>query len=276
MNTWMIVLLALTCVYIVLRAVAAVRAEPKSINDENPYLHSKKAYVLPENMQEYAESMPKASGRKIGLYEKAWKRVIESILSFFGLIILSPLFLVLVIWIKIDDSGPVFFTQKRVGKDKTFFTLHKFRSMQMSTPHDIPTHMLENPDQYITKVGRFLRKSSLDELPQIWDIFRGKMSVIGPRPALWNQADLVAERERYGANDVMPGLTGWAQINGRDELEIVDKARLDGEYVEMISLGMDIRCFFGTIKSVMRHEGVVEGGTGELDRKEKEEAVRKL
>ena len=190
--------------------------------------------------------------------------------GFLGLIILSPIFLILALLIVIDDPGPVFFTQKRVGKGKTFFKLHKFRSMKMSTPHDTPTHLLENPDQYITKIGKFLRKSSLDELPQIWDIFVGNMSIIGPRPALWNQDDLVAERDKYGANDVRPGLTGWAQINGRDELEIPVKAKLDGEYVEKMSFGFDCKCFFGTITSVLKSDGVVEGGTGELKKQEEE------
>lgn len=202
------------------------------------------------------------------MYSKFFKRVIDIILSFLGLIILFPVFLIISILIVIDDPGPVFFTQKRVGLNKTFFKLHKFRSMKMSTPHDTPTHLLENPDQYITKIGKFLRKSSLDELPQIWDIFVGNMSVIGPRPALWNQDDLVAERDKYGANGVRPGLTGWAQINGRDELGIPIKARLDGEYVERISFAFDCKCFLGTIFSVLKHDGVVEGGTGELHKQE--------
>ena len=202
--------------------------------------------------------------RKKGIYEKWIKRFLDQFISFFGLVILSPLFLILFIWIKVDDPGPIFFTQNRVGRDKTFFCLHKFRSMKMSTPHDVPTHELKNPEQYITKAGRFLRKSSLDELPQIWDIFRGKMSIIGPRPALWNQADLVAEREKYNANDVMPGLTGWAQINGRDELEIPVKAKLDGDYVKKISFVFDVKCFIGTVFSVVKSDGVVEGGTGTL------------
>lgn len=207
------------------------------------------------------------------MYEKYLKRCIDLIVSFCGLICLSWLFLIIIIIIIIDDPGPVFFTQKRVGKGKTYFQLHKFRSMKTSTPHDIPTHLLSNPDQYITRVGKFLRKSSLDELPQIWDIFIGKMSIIGPRPALWNQEDLIQERERYGANDVRPGLTGWAQINGRDELEIDEKAKLDGEYVKALKSGnwnafkMDVRCFFGTLPSILKSDGVVEGGTGK--RKEK-------
>ena len=207
------------------------------------------------------------------MYEKFFKRLIDVILSFLALIVLSWLYLVLIVAIKIDDPGPAFFTQKRVGIHKSYFKLHKFRSMKMSTPHDIPTHQLENPEQYITKVGKFLRKSSFDELPQIWDIFVGKMSIIGPRPALWNQDDLVAERDKYGANDVKPGLTGWAQINGRDELEIPVKAKLDGEYTEKLkkggfkAFGFDMRCFFGSIFSVMKSDGVVEGGTGELKKK---------
>ena len=166
------------------------------------------------------------------MYGRIIKRIIDIVLSLLGLLILSWLFLLIAIAIKVDDPGPVMFTQKRVGRGKTFFKLHKFRTMKMSTPHDVPTHMLKDPESYITRVGGFLRKSSLDELPQIWDIFIGKMSIIGPRPALWNQDDLVAERDKYGANDVLPGLTGWAQINGRDELEIPVKAGYDGEYVD--------------------------------------------
>lgn len=202
------------------------------------------------------------------MYSKFLKRVIDIVLSFCGLIVLLPVFALISLLIVIDDPGPVLFTQKRVGLNKTFFKLHKFRSMKMSTPHDMPTHLLENPDQYITNIGKFLRKSSLDELPQIWDIFVGNMSIIGPRPALWNQDDLVAERDKYGANDVRPGLTGWAQINGRDELEIPVKAKFDGEYVENISFAFDCKCFFGTIFSVLKHDGVVEGGTGELHKQE--------
>lgn len=207
------------------------------------------------------------------MYKHFFKRVIDITLSFMGLVLLSPLFIVLIIAIKVTDPGPAFFTQKRVGKGKSFFPLHKFRSMKMSTPRDTPTHLLENPEQYITSVGKFLRKSSLDELPQIWDILIGNMSIIGPRPALWNQDDLVAERDKYGANDVKPGLTGWAQINGRDELEIPVKAKLDGDYVARLNAGswsgfaMDVKCFFGTLVSVAKSDGVVEGGTGELNKK---------
>ena len=175
---------------------------------------------------------------------------------------MSPVFLILIIAIKLDSQGPVFFKQKRVGIHKSHFNILKFRTMRIDTPKDTPTHLLENPDQWITKVGKFLRKTSLDELPQIINIFLGDMSVVGPRPALWNQYDLIAERDKYGANDVPVGLTGWAQINGRDELEIDVKAKLDGDYARNIGLKMDLRCFFGTIFSVLRGEGVVEGGTG--------------
>ena len=178
--------------------------------------------------------------------------------------------LLIALAVVIDDPGPVLFRQKRVGIHKTHFSIMKFRTMKMDTPKDTPTHLLENPEQYITKVGKFLRKSSLDELPQIFQIFTGKMSIIGPRPALWNQFDLIAERDKYGANDVRPGLTGWAQINGRDELPIEVKARFDGEYVEKLSFLFDCKCFFGTIVSVLKHDGVVEGGTGQLEKEKKE------
>lgn len=204
------------------------------------------------------------------MYENVLKRAIDIAASFCGMLLLSWIYVLIAAAVFFDDPGPVFFSQKRVGKGKAFFSMHKFRSMKMSTPHDTPTHLLENPEQYITRVGRFLRKSSLDELPQIWDIFVGNMSIIGPRPALWNQEDLIEERDKYGANDVRPGLTGWAQINGRDELEIAEKARLDGEYVKVLKRGgidaflLDAKCFFRTFASVARHEGIVEGGTGAL------------
>ena len=198
------------------------------------------------------------------MYRTFFKRLLDIILSGCAIVILSPLLLIIAVAIKIDDPGPVLFRQKRVGIHKTHFSIMKFRTMKMDTPKDTPTHLLENPEQYITKVGKFLRKSSLDELPQIFQIFTGKMSIIGPRPALWNQFDLIAERDKYGANDVRPGLTGWAQINGRDELPIDVKARLDGEYVEKLSFFFDCKCFWMTISSVLKHEGVVEGGTGTI------------
>ena len=193
------------------------------------------------------------------------KRIIDIFLSLIGLIILSPLFLILIIAIKLDSKGPVLFKQKRIGIYKTHFNILKFRTMRIDTPKDIPTHQLENPQQYITKMGKFLRKTSLDELPQIWNIFVGQMSIIGPRPALWNQYDLIAERDKYAANNVTPGLTGWAQINGRDELPIEVKAKLDGEYVQKISFFMDVKCFFKTIVSVVKSDGIVEGGTGKKE-----------
>ena len=208
------------------------------------------------------------------MYKKAVKRIIDFILSLCGLIILSPVFIILCIWIKLDSKGPILFKQKRVGINKTHFNIYKFRTMYIDTPKDMPTHMLENPDQYITKVGHFLRKTSLDELPQLFNILVGDMAVIGPRPALWNQFDLIEERDKYGANDVRPGLTGWAQIHGRDELEIDVKAKLDGYYVQHMSFWMDVKCFFGTIASVIRSEGVVEGGTGTIQAKEKQDGKK--
>lgn len=210
------------------------------------------------------------TAHKPSFYEKFVKRLIDIILSFFALVLLSPVFLIISLWIYIDDPGSVLFTQKRIGKNKQYFKLHKFRSMKMSTPHDVPTHQLRSPEQYITKAGYFIRSHSLDELPQIWDIFIGNMSVIGPRPGLWNQDLLTAYRDEYGANDIKPGLTGWAQINGRDELEIPVKAKLDGEYREKENLSFDIRCFIGTVFSVAKGDGVVEGGTGEMKTQEKE------
>lgn len=202
-----------------------------------------------------------------GIYEKVFKRAIDVVLSFLGLVMLSPIFLFLSLWIVLDDPGTVFFTQKRVGRNKRYFKLHKFRSMKTSTPHNVPTHMLENPERYITKSGKFIRAHSLDELPQIWDIFIGNMSIVGPRPALWNQDLLTAERDKYGANDVRPGLTGWAQINGRDELEIPEKAKLDGEYVQKLGLKMDLKCFFGTLGVFGGDKTVVEGGTGKIHKR---------
>ena len=237
---------------------------------QNPFVGKKVVFVEDENDPENADGVKghlEAVGDseyKPGIYDKYIKRVIDIILSFGGLVILSPVFACIALAIVIDDPGPVLFTQKRLGQNKQYFKLHKFRSMKMCTPHDTPTHMLENPEQYITKVGKFLRAHSLDELPQIWDIFVGNMSVIGPRPGLWNQDVLTAERDKYGANDVKPGLTGWAQINGRDELEISEKAKLDGEYVEKIGFWMDIKCFLRSLGVFAHDDSVVEGGTGEM------------
>ncbi|MDE6606322.1 MAG: sugar transferase [Lachnospiraceae bacterium] len=202
------------------------------------------------------------------MYRKI-KRVLDTVISFLGLVILSWVFLILIIAIKADSKGPILFKQKRVGIHKSHFYIYKFRTMRIDTPKDVPTHLLENPEQYITKIGRFLRKTSLDELPQIINILKGDMAIVGPRPALWNQFDLIAERDKYGANDILPGLTGWAQINGRDELEIEEKAKLDGEYVKRMGLSFDFKCIVRTFTSVWKHEGVVEGGTGTLHEKEK-------
>ncbi len=198
------------------------------------------------------------------MYKRFFKRLIDIVLSFIGIVVLSPVWLALVIAVKTDSRGPILFRQRRVGIHKSTFMMLKFRTMRTDTPPDLPTHMLSDPDQWITKTGRFLRKTSLDELPQMFNIFFGTMSIIGPRPALWNQDDLVAERDRYGANDIRPGLTGWAQINGRDELEIAFKARLDGEYVQRMSFLFDAKCFVGTVFSVLRRDGVVEGGAGHM------------
>ena len=203
------------------------------------------------------------------MYKRFGKRALDLLLSGLGLIVLSPLFLIISIAIKAEDPGPVFFRQKRVGIHKTYFNIVKFRSMRQDTPHDMPTHLLNDPQRWITKTGSFLRKTSLDELPQIAQIFTGKMSIIGPRPALWNQYDLIAQRDQYGANDVIPGLTGWAQVNGRDELEIEEKARLDGEYAQNISFGMDMKIFWMTVKNVLRGSGVVEGGPKEMKKESK-------
>ena len=287
------ILVALVALFLALKAVAFFRREEreeKDIYDSNPYLHPELAEkLLSQEMAVYVNmhqslnknskhsrpsSIPSKKGNKErnrgrnkrrNIYEALLKPTLDNILSFLGLLLLSPVFIIVIIAIKVDDPGPVFFTQCRITRDKKFFRLHKFRSMKMSTPHDMPTHMLQNPEQYITRVGRFLRRSSLDELPQIWDIFRGKMSVVGPRPALWNQADLIAERDRWGANDIRPGLTGLAQISGRDQLEIKDKAELDGIYTQQLKensisgLIVDVKCFFGTFLPVLRSEGIVEG-----------------
>ena len=217
------------------------------------------------------------------MYKHVVKRLLDLILSSIAIIVLAIPMLIVALAIKIDDPGPVFFKQKRVGEKKngeiTYFMMWKFRSMKMSTPHDVPTHLLENPEQYITRVGKFIRKTSLDELPQIYQVFTAQLSVVGPRPALWNQEDLIEEREKYGANDVKPGITGWAQINGRDELDIPVKAKLDGEYTAALNAGkfkgfvMDMKCFFGTVLSVLRSDGVVEGGTGELKKREEKETA---
>ena len=271
---------ALTAASFAVMGIVAKKKKAGSVYDDKPEeknpLEGKKVRFVEDEAD--AENADGAKGHleavgdaeyKGSLYDKYGKRALDVFLSGMGLIILSPVFLGISVAIKVDDPGPVVFTQKRVGKNKQYFKLHKFRSMKMSTPHDVPTHMLENPDSYITKVGKFLRRHSLDELPQIWDIFIGNMSVIGPRPALWNQDVLTAERDKYGANDIKPGLTGWAQINGRDELEIPDKAKLDGEYVKNEGPAMDLKCFLGSVGVLGGDKSVVEGGTGEIHKENK-------
>lgn len=258
-------------------SVVSKKKKPDTVYDnepeqKNPLEGKKVIFVENEEEKENADGVKGHleavgdSDHKAGIYEKYVKRGIDIALSFGGLVVLSPVFAAVALAIKIEDPGPVLFTQKRVGQNKQYFKLHKFRSMKMCTPHDVPTHMLDNPDQYITKVGKFIRAHSLDELPQIWDIFVGNMSVIGPRPGLWNQDLLTAERDKYGANDVKPGLTGWAQINGRDELEIPDKAKLDGEYVQKIGPAMDAKVFLGSLHVFGKDDSVVEGGTGEMSK----------
>ena len=204
------------------------------------------------------------------LYRKTVKRTLDIILSTFALIVLVIPMLIIALAVKFSSQGNVLFWQKRVGIDKNTFMMPKFRSMYTETPAEMPTHMLNDPERWITPIGKFLRKSSLDELPQLLCILTGKMSIVGPRPALWNQDDLISEREKYGANDIRPGLTGWAQVNGRDELPITEKARLDGEYVQKMSFLFDIKCVLMTAVKVIRHDGVVEGGTGSITEKETE------
>ncbi len=278
---WFLIVLSAS---FVLLAVTAVIKQPGSVyrnlpSEQNPM--EGKRVRFEENSEE-KENADGVRGHLVcegdadfrrSVYDRIWKRIFDILLSFLALVILSLVFLVLSAAIVIDDPGPVLFAQKRTGQNKRYFKLHKFRSMKMSTPHDRPTHMLENPEQYITRVGRFIRAHSLDELPQIWDIFIGNMSVIGPRPGLWNQDLLTAERDKYGANDIRPGLTGWAQINGRDELEIPVKAKLDGVYTGELKKGglaalkMDIRCFLGSVDVFGGDKSVVEGGTGEIHRR---------
>ena len=279
MNTYIV--LVLVAVFAVMSVIAIVK-KPGSVYkgtpaEQNPMEGKKVVFISSEEDEFNADGVRGhlkvigESGSHTNFYDRVVKRVIDVILSFCGLVILSPVFLVLSLWIVMDDPGPVLFTQKRIGRDKQYFRLHKFRSMRMATPHDVPTHQLTNPEQWITRSGRFIRAHSLDELPQIWDIFIGNMSVIGPRPALWNQDLLTACRDEYGANDIKPGLTGWAQINGRDELEIPVKAKLDGEYREKENFFFDCRCFFGTVFSAARGDGVVEGGTGGIKKDNKQD-----
>ena len=208
------------------------------------------------------------------MYNNFFKRVLDIVLSFIGIVFAAIPMLIVAVIIKLDSPGPVFFRQKRVGKNKKYFTIIKFRSMPITAPHDMPTHQLENPESMLSGFQRFERRMSIDELPQLFNILIGDMSIIGPRPALWNQEDLIAERDKYGANGVRPGLTGLAQISGRDEIAIPVKARLDGEYIEKMSFGFDCKCFFETVVAVLKHEGVVEGGTGELEREKEKIAIK--
>lgn len=269
LKKWMI----LPAAYAVLETIAIIKkgdsVYDNSPEDKNPLQGQMVKFIEDENEPENADGV---KGRLIpigksnpdkSIYDKYVKRGIDKTLSFAGLVVLAPVYACISLAIVIDDPGPILFTQKRVGKDKEYFKLHKFRSMKMSTPHDVPTHMLENPEQYITRVGKILRKLSLDELPQIWDIFIGNMAVIGPRPALWNQDLLTSERDKHCANNIRPGLTGWAQINGRDELKIDYKARLDGEYYAAESFAFDVKCFVNTIAKVINSEGVVEGSSNQ-------------
>ena len=279
MNPWLAVVLFFVGVFLLLYIVAMIKRPGSRYKDkpeeQNPMQGKMVIFVENEKEKENADGKHGhleaigTNSHKAGFYERIVKRILDLILSFGGLVVLSPVFAFISLWILIDDPGPVLFTQKRVGKDKQYFKLHKFRSMKMSTPHDKPTHMLENPEQYITKSGKFIRAHSLDELPQIWDIFIGNMSVIGPRPALWNQDWLTACRDEYKANDIKPGLTGWAQINGRDELEIPVKAKLDGEYKANLGMKMDIKCFLGSLHVFKSDDSVVEGGTGEMKKHKK-------
>ena len=281
MTVFLIVFASLSCIALVLALIAIIN-KPSSVytnkpDEQNPMEGKKVWFVEDSNEKENADGVRghlEAVGEAehiAGFYEAVVKRILDAILSFFGLVILSPVFLVLSLWIVIDDPGPVFFTQKRIGKNKQYFKLHKFRSMKMNTPHDKPTHMLENPEQYITTSGGFIRRHSLDELPQIWDIFIGNMSVVGPRPGLWNQDLLTAERDKYAANDIKPGLTGLAQISGRDELEIPDKAKIDGDYVKNLSFWLDLKCFLGSVGVFAKDDSVVEGGTSGLKNKATQE-----
>ena len=277
MPVWALVLIiifgSIFGIFLLLGLIALIK-KPGSIyknkpQDRNPMEGKMVEFVYDDNDKENADGV---KGHLIAVGDAKpkrrvynfFKRFLDIFISFWALFLLSPLFLILILAIVIDDPGPVLFTQKRLGKNKRYFKLHKFRSMKMCTPHDVPTHMLENPEQYITKVGKFIRAHSLDELPQIWDIFIGNMSIIGPRPGLWNQDLLTSERDKYEANNVKPGLTGWAQINGRDELEIPEKARFDGEYAKKMSFSFDCKCFFGSLHVFRKDDSVVEGGTGKI------------
>ncbi len=278
MSFWEVLLTVLGAAAVAMCA-AAILDKPRSIykdrpEERNPF-EGRRVRFVPDDadtvnadgkhghLEEIYDPPPENSST---FYVRIVKRTLDIILSFLALVALSPLLLILSIAVYLDDPGPIFFAQKRIGKNKRYFVLHKFRSMKMSTPHDVPTHMLENPESCLTRTGKLLRTMSLDELPQLWDIFIGNMSLVGPRPALWNQDILTACRDEYGANDVTPGLTGWAQVNGRDELSIEEKARLDGDYCRNITIQMDTTCILMTIVNVLKHKGVIEGGTGAMEK----------
>lgn len=288
MRKWKEILAFLGASAVILGIIAVFR-KPKSIYSDKPeernplegkrvrFVEDEQDPINADGERGHLETVQLKEGKSYripGIYEYLIKPLLDRVLSFLGLVFLSPALLLISAAIYIDDPGPVLFTQKRIGRNKRYFALHKFRSMKMSTPHDVPTHMLKNPESYITRTGKLLRKMSLDELPQLWDIFVGNMSLVGPRPGLWNQDILTAKRDKYGANDVTPGLTGWAQINGRDELELDVKARMDGEYCKNISLIMDITCILITVANVIKQDGIVEGGTGmmkkHIDNRKKE------
>ena len=247
-----------------------IQKKQNSNDEKNPYEGKKVIFIEDESKPENADGTCgylKDVGEAAYVptfYDRYVKRAIEIILSFCGIVVLSPILLGIAIAIKIDDPGPVFFIQKRLGQNKKYFKVYKFRSMKMSTPHDTPTHMLDNPDQYITKVGKFLRAHSLDELPQLFNVLDGSLSLIGPRPGLWNQDILTAERDKYGVNEMKPGITGWAQINGRDSISIEEKAKLDGYWKEHESFLFDLKCLLGTVTKVGHDDSVVEGGTGAM------------
>lgn len=280
---------ALGTTFFIMRSIAK-KQKAKSVyadapEEQNPVQGKRVVFVEDENDPVNADGVKGhleavgESGYTPTFYDRYVKRGMDILLSFGGMVVLAPIYAVTALAIKLDDPGPALFKQKRVAQSKGYFQLLKFRSMKLSTPQNVPTHQLSDPEQYLLKSGKLIRKLSIDELPQLWCIFMGNMSVIGPRPALWNQDYLTAERDKYGANDVKPGLTGLAQISGRDELEIPDKARLDGEYAKALKksslsgLLMDIKVFIGSVKSVLKSDGVVEGGTGELHKAEKEEKV---
>lgn len=281
MNLFLTPLYTILVIFIIM-LIIAITVRPGSVykdkpEEQNPMEGKKVVFVEDDSKPENADGVRghldiiALADHTEGFYEKYFKRMLDIVLSFCGILILFPLYLAIALWIVIDDPGPVIFTQKRIGKNKQYFKLHKFRSMKISTPHDIPTHMLASSGQYITKAGHFMRRHSLDELPQLWDIFIGNMSIVGPRPALWNQDLLTAERDKWGANDIKPGLTGWAQINGRDELSIPEKAEMDGIYTKKLGIVMDIKCFIASIAVLKGDDNILESASSYRDNRKKEQ-----